>query len=250
MPNFFKKLTNSFKMNEEEDALENDLFSDEESGEESRGDPEKKDMNEMDVDNDEDANLDGTSSPEQEEDITPEMEESDPMEEPTETEEEMGMDDESGEEETKNAMEEERPYTIAQLAKAQTKKREAKPKRSTQILEENETNVSEGQLAIDVYETPTEIVIKSTIAGARPEDLDIGVENNTVNIRGSRHTEDKVKGEDYLYQECYWGTFSRSVILPVEVDSDKAQASLRDGVLTIKIPKIQKEKEKKIKILS
>lgn len=116
--------------------------------------------------------------------------------------------------------------------------------------EEVETSPPEGQLAIDVYETPTEVVIKSTIAGVKSSDLDVGIEDNTINIRGSRHNEEKVKGEDYFYQECYWGTFSRSVILPVEIDSDKVQASLKDGILTIRLPKILKEKEKKIKILS
>jgi len=115
---------------------------------------------------------------------------------------------------------------------------------------EADVNAPEGQLAIDVYETPEEIVIKSTIAGVKSEDLDVGIEDNTVNIRGSRHNEEKIKGEDYFYQECYWGTFSRSVILPVEVDSDKTQASLKDGILTVRLPKIIKEKEKKIKILS
>lgn len=116
--------------------------------------------------------------------------------------------------------------------------------------EEEEIVAPEGQLAIDVYETPTEVVIKSTIAGVKPEELDIGIEENTINIRGSRHNEEKVKGEDYFYQECYWGTFSRSVILPVEVDADKAQASLTDGILTVRLPKIIKAKEKKIKIVS
>ncbi len=113
-----------------------------------------------------------------------------------------------------------------------------------------EAESPEGQLAIDVYETPEEIVIKSTIAGVKPENLDVGIEDNTVNIRGSRHNEEKVKGEDYFYQECYWGTFSRSVILPVEVDAEKSQASLKDGILTIRLPKIIKEKETKIKVLS
>jgi len=116
--------------------------------------------------------------------------------------------------------------------------------------EELGTNAPEGQLAIDVYETPEEVVIKSTIAGVKPQDLDVGIEDNTVNIRGSRHNEEKVKGEDYFYQECYWGTFSRSIILPVEVDVEKAQATLKDGILTIRLPKIIKERERKIKILS
>lgn len=122
--------------------------------------------------------------------------------------------------------------------------------RKEEQKEELSISSPEGQLAIDVYETSEEVVIKSTIAGVKSEDLDVGIEDNTVNIRGSRHNEERVKGEDYFYQECYWGTFSRSVILPVEIDDDEAQASLKDGILTIRLPKIRKEKEKKIKILS
>jgi len=126
-----------------------------------------------------------------------------------------------------------------------------RPKKESKEKEmEADMAVPEGQLAIDVYETPNEVVIKSTIAGVKPQDLDVGIEENTINIRGSRHNEEKVKGEDYFYQECYWGTFSRSVILPVEVDVEKAEATLKDGILTIRLQKILREKERKIKILS
>jgi len=185
--------------------------------------------------------------------ITPEPEEVEsPQVTPEAEDEQMVIEDElSGE----SPETEDEPVTIAQLASA--KKQPTKTLSSKLRLhkekateEENVTNIPEGQLAIDVYETPKEIVIKSTIAGVKPEDLDVGVEDNTVNIRGSRHNEEKVKGEDYFYQECYWGTFSRSVILPSEIDSDKTEASLKDGILTVRLPKILKEREKKIKIIS
>lgn len=107
---------------------------------------------------------------------------------------------------------------------------------------------SEGQLTIDVYQTPTHIVIKSTIAGVKPEDLDITITNDMVTIRGQRQKDEEIKTEDYYYQECYWGTFSRSVILPVDVEADAAEANLKNGILTIKLPKIEKVKTKKIKI--
>jgi len=185
--------------------------------------------------------------------ITPEPKEVEsPQVTPEAEDEQMVIEDElSGE----SPEPEDEPVTIAQLASA--KKQPTKTLSSKLRLhkekateEENVTNIPEGQLAIDVYETPKEIVIKSTIAGVKPEDLDVGVEDNTVNIRGSRHNEEKVKGEDYFYQECYWGTFSRSVILPSEIDSDKTEASLKDGILTVRLPKILKEREKKIKIIS
>ncbi|MBI4709446.1 MAG: Hsp20/alpha crystallin family protein [Candidatus Portnoybacteria bacterium] len=107
---------------------------------------------------------------------------------------------------------------------------------------------SEGQLTIDVYQTPSHIIIKSTIAGVKSEDLDITITNDMVTIRGEREKDEEIKAEDYYYQECYWGAFSRSVILPVDVEAEKAEASLKNGILTIKLPKIEKVKTKKIKV--
>lgn len=108
----------------------------------------------------------------------------------------------------------------------------------------------EGQLTIDVYQTPLEIVIKSTVAGVNPEDIDISIANDMVTIKGRRIREKEVRAEDYYYQELYWGAFSRSVILPVEVDSDKAKATIKNGILTIRLPKSEKIKAKKIKVRS
>lgn len=109
---------------------------------------------------------------------------------------------------------------------------------------------SEGQLTIDVYQTPNEIVIKSTIAGVKPENIDISMTNDMVTIKGKRAKDEEVKGEDYYYQECYWGPFSRSVILPVEVDAEQAQASMKNGILTIRLPKVEKIKTRKIAVKS
>ncbi len=109
---------------------------------------------------------------------------------------------------------------------------------------------SEGQLTIDVYQTPADIVIKSTIAGVNPDDLDITITNDMVTIKGKREKDEIIQNGDYYYQECYWGSFSRSVILPVDVEAEKAEASLKNGILTIRLPKIEKIKTKKIKVLS
>jgi HSP20 family protein len=108
----------------------------------------------------------------------------------------------------------------------------------------------EGQLSIDVYETEKNIIIKSTIAGAKPDDLDITIDNDMLTIRGKRHDEAEEEGRNYLYQECYWGSFSRSVILPVEVDAKKIDASLENGVLTIALNKIKKAKKVGIRVKS
>jgi HSP20 family protein len=108
---------------------------------------------------------------------------------------------------------------------------------------------SEGQLTIDVYQTPLEIVIKSTIAGVSAEDLDITITNDMVTIKGKREKDEAISEGDYYYQECYWGAFSRSVILPVDVEAEKAVASMKNGILTIRLPKIEKVKTRKIKVV-
>lgn len=104
----------------------------------------------------------------------------------------------------------------------------------------------EGQLTIDVYQTDKEIVIQSAIAGIEPEDLDITIENDLVIIRGNRERKFTEEKKNYFYQECYWGRFSREIILPAEVDSSRAKATMEKGVLTIRIPKIEREKKRKI----
>lgn len=106
----------------------------------------------------------------------------------------------------------------------------------------------EGQLAIDVYQTPEMIIVKSTIAGVKPEDIDISINNDLLTIRGTRKMENKVSAEDYFYQECYWGSFSRSIILPMEVRSDEVEATIENGVLTIKLPKAQAAKQISVKV--
>ncbi len=109
-------------------------------------------------------------------------------------------------------------------------------------------NDYEGALNIDMYQTKDNVIIKSTIAGVRPDDIDITVANDMVTIKGSRSREEKITQDDYFYQECYWGSFSRSVIVPVDIDSEQIEADLKDGILTIIIPKAAKAKTKKVKV--
>ena len=104
----------------------------------------------------------------------------------------------------------------------------------------------EGKLTVDVYETDSEIIIQSAVAGVKAEDLDIFVEDDVLEIRGVRECPEEVEGANYFYQECYWGPFSREVILPKEVDNSKIKASMKTGVLVITLPKIEKEKKTKI----
>ncbi len=95
----------------------------------------------------------------------------------------------------------------------------------------------EGQLAVDVYQTEDEVVIKTVVAGVKMEDLEITVANDMVTIRGRREDPDAVPAENYVYQECYWGWFSRTVVVPCEVLENRARAALNDGVLKIVLPK-------------
>lgn len=118
-----------------------------------------------------------------------------------------------------------------------------------QIKKEALHSEVEGQLTVDVFQTPTEIVIKSTIAGVTIDELDISITNDMVTIRGERKKDEEVPHEDYYYQECYWGPFSRSIILPVDIESDKAAAVFKNGILTIRLPKVEKVRTRKIKIM-
>lgn len=106
----------------------------------------------------------------------------------------------------------------------------------------------EGQLTLDVYQTPDNIVVESAIAGVKPEDLDVDVTTDSITIKGSRHRERNIKDEDYFYRECYWGKFSRSVILPQEIDPDNASVSFKNGVLVVTMPKLRRQRSKKLKV--
>mgnify|MGYP000945689509 FL=1 len=107
---------------------------------------------------------------------------------------------------------------------------------------------AEGQLTIDVYQTDDAIVIKSTIAGVKPEDLNVAINNDMVTIKGERKNEESVPNGNYYYQECYWGPFSRSILLPVDIISDKAEASLKNGILSIRLPKADTTRIKRIQV--
>lgn len=106
----------------------------------------------------------------------------------------------------------------------------------------------EGQLAVDVFQTEDDIVLKAPLAGVKPEDLELSITDEVVTIKGERKEAEEIQRENYLAQECYWGAFARSYVLPVAVTSEKAQATLKNGILTIRIPKQEKTKAKKIEI--
>lgn len=98
---------------------------------------------------------------------------------------------------------------------------------------------SEGQLAVDVLETPSHLRVRSAIAGVRAEDLEITLSDDTLTIRGTRHLDTKpARGERVHVQECHWGSFSRSILLPAHVDADHVDATFQRGILTITLKKL------------
>lgn len=104
-----------------------------------------------------------------------------------------------------------------------------------------------GQLSLDIYQTAADLIIEAPIAGVQPGDLDITIHDDVLTIRGTRKRSQHVRVKDLIYQECHWGAFSRSVVLPVDVISDRVEAELRDGVLTIKLPKASNSRKIKVK---
>ncbi len=106
----------------------------------------------------------------------------------------------------------------------------------------------EGQLSVDIYQTEDAVVVKSTIAGASATDIEISLVEDILTIKGRRESEEHIAADAYLYRECYWGRFSRSIVLPIEVKGDKVAASLHNGVLTITLPKARRSKTTTIKV--
>ncbi len=106
----------------------------------------------------------------------------------------------------------------------------------------------EGELTVDVYQTPELIVIKSMIAGVRPDDLDVTIARDMVTIRGKREEERVANENDYYVRELYWGSFSRTIQLPEEIDVDEAEAVEKHGLLILKLPKLDKKRSSKLKV--
>lgn len=115
---------------------------------------------------------------------------------------------------------------------------------------ESESNSDTGQLAIDVINTPSEILIRAMIAGVKPQDLDIQITRDMVTINGRREEEVEVNEENYYHRELFWGSFSRNILLPEEVDVESADAKEKHGLLEIHLPKIDKNRKTKLSVKS
>lgn len=132
---------------------------------------------------------------------------------------------------------------FVKLAKSGPKKKSAKKKKKSK------DDDSDGQLTVDVYKDGDFIVVESTVAGVDPDDLDINITSESVTIKGERERNNEVDDENFYYQECFWGSFSRSIILPEEVDPDESEANFdKNGVLEIRMPVLKKSKAKKLEV--
>ena len=112
--------------------------------------------------------------------------------------------------------------------------------------EENE----EMELAVDVYQTPSDIIVQTMVAGVKPENLELIITRDMITIRGKREENRNINEEDYFIKELYWGKFSRTILLPQEVEPEEVEATEKHGLLTIKVQKVDKEKRTSVKVKS
>ena len=106
----------------------------------------------------------------------------------------------------------------------------------------------QGELAVDVYQTTDAIVVKALVAGVQPTSIDIALTREMLTISGTREDEREVEEDGYFQRELYWGSFSRTILLPEEIDVDMAEASEKHGILMIRLPKINKKRQTKLKV--
>lgn len=119
-------------------------------------------------------------------------------------------------------------------------------KNNNWIEEENE----EAELAVDVYQTATDIVVQTMVAGVKPEDIDLTIARDMITISGKREEHRNIDENNYFTKELYWGKFSRTISLPQEVEPEEVEATERHGLLTIKLQKVDKEKKNSVKVRS
>ncbi len=108
----------------------------------------------------------------------------------------------------------------------------------------------EAQLTVDLYQTANDIMVQTMVAGVQPDNLSITITRDMITIKGKREENQSISADNYFVQELYWGSFSRIISLPEEIDPEEAEAIEKHGLLIIKLPKINKEKKTILKIKS
>lgn len=127
---------------------------------------------------------------------------------------------------------------------------EAPSKISVRVHDEDTNNDEEGQLSVDMYETDKEIIIEAMVAGVRPDDVHLNITRDQVTIRGKRESNTQIQDNSYFIKELYWGTFSRTVNLPHEIVIEEADAVEKHGLLIIRLPKLDKDRQSKLRVKS
>lgn len=122
------------------------------------------------------------------------------------------------------------------------------PKTPKLVKREFPQQDEDAHLTVDVSQTPDAIVVQAIVGGVRPEDLDVQVTHDSLTLRGKREKNREISTGDYFIQELYWGTFTRSILLPQEVDADEAEATFKNGLLTIKLPRLDKSRVAKLRV--
>ena len=126
----------------------------------------------------------------------------------------------------------------------------ARSRTAVSHIEDEEPEMEEGELSVDVYQTATEIIIEAMVAGVKPEDLHLSITRDMVTIKGRRDGNTQISHDDYFYKELYWGSFTRTILLPHEVEIEEAEAVEKHGLLIIRLPKLDKARQTKLKVKS
>ncbi|MEK7588806.1 MAG: Hsp20/alpha crystallin family protein [Patescibacteria group bacterium] len=121
-------------------------------------------------------------------------------------------------------------------------------KKGTNAWMEEEND--EAELTVDVFQTSSDIMLQTMVAGVKPEDLDLTIGRDMITIKGKRENEQNIPQENYFTKELYWGKFSRTILLPQEVEPDQSEATEHHGLLTIRLQKVDKEKKASVKVKS
>lgn len=149
-----------------------------------------------------------------------------------------------------NEAEEEVPVKHVGKGKVEVPKTRAHVTHHVEEDEEDDMGMEEGELSVDVYQTSNEIIIEAMVAGVKPEDLHLSITRDMVTIKGRRDGNTQVTHDDYFYKELYWGSFTRTILLPHEVEIEEAEAVEKHGLLIIRLPKVDKARQTKLKVKS
>lgn len=149
-------------------------------------------------------------------------------------------------EESFDSFDDELPVITTPSSRSESRTRPAESAARPMIADDEAKG--EGQLPVDVHQTAGDIIIRAFVAGVRPDELNISISRDMVEIDGTRTEREQVSGADYFSQELFWGSFSRAIMLPQEVDVEASSASAKDGLLTIILPKLDKAKQTKLRV--